>query len=71
MSQLGNLIKHELIDNLTSGRYILTSIVCIVLCVISIVLMSHDYQHREKASNLARGISRPPQPLSLVAQGNK
>ena len=28
MRQLGNLIKHELIDNLTSGRYILTSIVC-------------------------------------------
>lgn len=69
MHQLGNLIKHELIDNLTSGRYILTSIVCIVLCVISIVLMSHDYQHREKESNLARGISRPPQPLSLIAKG--
>ena len=69
MHQLGNLIKHELIDNLTSGRYILTSIVCIVLCVVSIVLMSHDYQHREKQSNVARGISRPPQPLSLVAKG--
>ena len=69
MRHLGNLIKHELIDNLTSGRYILTSIVCIVLCVISIVLMSHDYQHREKQSNLARGISRPPQPLSLIAKG--
>ena len=69
MGQLGNLIKHELIDNLTSGRYILTSIVCIVLCVISIVLMSHDYEHREKQSNLARGISRPPQPLSLIAKG--
>ena len=37
MGQLGNLIKHQLIDNLTSGRYILTSLVCIVLCVISIV----------------------------------
>ena len=69
MHQLANLIKHELADNLTSGRYILTSIVCIVLCVISIVLMSHDYQHREKQSNLARGISRPPQPLSLIAKG--
>ncbi len=69
MSQLWNLIKHELIDNLTSGRYILTSLVCIVLCVISIVLMSHDYQHREKQANLARGISIPPQPLSLVAKG--
>ena len=69
MHQLGNLIKHELIDNLTSGRYILTSLVCIVLCVISIVLMSHDYQHREKESNVARGISRPPQPLSLIAKG--
>ena len=69
MHQLGSLIKHELIDNLTSGRYILTSIVCIVLCVISIVLMSHDYQHREKQSNVARGISRPPQPLSLIANG--
>ena len=51
MHQLANLIKHELIDNLTSGCYILTSIVCIVLCVVSIVLMSHDYQHREKQSN--------------------
>ena len=69
MRQLGNLVKHELIDNLTSGRYILTSIVCIVLCVISIVLMSHDYQHREKQSSLARGISMPPQPLSLIAKG--
>ena len=69
MHQLGSLIKHELIDNLTSGRYILTSLVCIVLCVISIVLMSHDYQHREKQSNVARGISRPPQPLSLIANG--
>lgn len=69
MGQLGNLIKHELIGNLTSGRYILTSIVCIVLCVTSIVLMSRDYRHREKQSNLARGISIPPQPLSLLAKG--
>lgn len=69
MHQLANLIKHELTDNLTSSRYILTSIVCILLCIVSIVLMSNDYQHREKQSNLARGISRPPQPLSLVAKG--
>ena len=69
MHQLANLIKHELIDNLTSVRYILTSIVCIVLCVVSIVLMSHDYQYREKQSNLAQGIIRPPQPLSLIAKG--
>ena len=69
MPQLASLIKHELIDNLTSGRYILTSIVCVVLCVVSIVLMSHDYQHREKQSNLASGITRPPQPLSIVAKG--
>ena len=69
MHQLANLIKHELIDNLTSGRYILTSIVCIVLCVVSIVLMSHDYQHRENQSNLASGITIPPQPLSLIAKG--
>ena len=69
MHQLATLIKHELIDNLTSGRYILTSIVYIVLCVVSIVLMSHDYQHREKQTNLARGITRSPQPLSLIAKG--
>ena len=69
MHQLATLIKHELIDNLTSGRYILTSIVCIALCVVSIVLMSHDYQHREKQANLARGITRAPQPLSLIAKG--
>ena len=69
MHQLANLIKHELTDNLTSSRYILTSVVCIVLCLISIVLMSHDYQHREKETNLARGISTPPQPLSLLAKG--
>ena len=69
MHQLANLIKHELIDNLTSGRYILTSIVCIVLCVISIVLMSHDYQHREKQTSLTRRETRRPQPLSLIAKG--
>lgn len=69
MHQLATLIKRELINNLTSGRYILTSIVCIVLCVVSIVLMSHDYQQREKQTNLARGVIRSPQPLSLIAKG--
>jgi hypothetical protein len=43
MQQLANLIKHELVDNLTSRRYILTSIVCIGLCVVSIVLVIPNF----------------------------
>ena len=49
---LGTLIKRELVDNLTSGRYILTSILCVTLCVASIILMSHNYDNRVKDFNL-------------------
>lgn len=45
---LGILIKRELLDNLTSSRYVLASILCIALCLASIILMNHDYDNRLK-----------------------
>jgi ABC-type transport system involved in multi-copper enzyme maturation permease subunit len=71
MYLLITLIKRELMDNLTSSRYALTSILCVVLCLVSIVLMAHDYEARIKRfdSSPEYNIAKPPQPLSLIARG--
>lgn len=82
MRVLGILVKRELFDNLTSSRYILTSVLCLTLCVTSIILMSEDYAYRQKRSDLSHNVSgmhnnlsnrqifaKPPQPLSAMARG--
>ena len=82
MRVLGILVKRELFDNLTSIRYILTSVLCLTLCVMSIVLMLEDYTYRQKRSDLSHNVSgmhnnlsnrqifaKPPQPLSTMARG--
>lgn len=82
MRVLGTLIKRELFDNLTSSRYILTSLLCVALCVTSIVLMLEDFTYRQKRSDLGHNVSgmhndlssrqifaKPPQPLSSIARG--
>jgi hypothetical protein len=82
MRVLGTLIKRELFEHLTSSRYVVTSILCAVLCVTSIVLMSHDYANRRKRFDLSHNVSglrempkdrlliaKPPQPLSIIAKG--
>lgn len=42
MHTLGVLSKRELLENLTSNRYILMSFLCVALCLTSIALMSSD-----------------------------
>ena len=70
MRHLSVLIKRELFDNLTSSRYILMSILCLVLCVTSIVLMSHDYERRlERTGSSNWRLTKPVEPLSLIARG--
>ena len=82
MRVLGILVKRELFDNLTSSRYVLTSVLCVALCVTSIVLMLEDYTYRQKRFNLSDNVSgmhhnlshrqifaKPPQPLSVMARG--
>ena len=82
MRVLGILVKRELFDNLTNSRYILTSVLCVALCVTSIVLMLEDYTYRQKRSDLGNNVSgmhndlsnrqifaKPPQPLSAIARG--
>jgi ABC-type transport system involved in multi-copper enzyme maturation permease subunit len=82
MRVFSTLIKRELFEHLTSSRYVVTSILCAVLCVTSIVLMSHDYANRRKRFDLSHNVSglrqmprdrkiiaKPPQPLSIIAKG--
>jgi ABC-type transport system involved in multi-copper enzyme maturation permease subunit len=82
MRTLSILIKRELLENLASIRYILISILCIALCLTSIILLSSDYENRLKRSNLSQqvhGVSnlfewepvvaKPPAPLSVIAKG--
>ena len=82
MTQLRVLIRRELLDNLTSSRYVLTSVLCVALCVTSIVLMLEDYTYRQKRFNLSHNVSgmhhnlshrqifaKPPQPLSVMVRG--
>ncbi len=71
MHLLITLIKRELVDNLTSSRYVLTSVLCVILCLASIILMAHDYEERIKRfdSIPEYSIAKPPQPLSLMARG--
>jgi len=71
MYLLITLIKRELFDNLISSRHVLTSVLCVVLCLASIVLMAHDYEARIKRSDSSPeyNIAKPPQPLSLIARG--
>ena len=84
MRLLITLIKHELQENLTSGRYVLTSILCVALCVTSVVLMTYDYENRRKRFELSDNvhgtgdltkagipIAKPPVPLSLIAKGTE
>lgn len=71
MSIIGVLMRRELMDNLTSSRYVLTSVLCVILCLASIILMTHDYEERIKRfdSIPEYNIAKPPQPLSLMARG--
>ena len=70
MRHLSVLIKRELFDNLTSSRYILMSILCVALCVTSIVLMSYDYERRLKRTGSSNWrLTKPVEPLSLIARG--
>ena len=70
MRHLIVLIKRELFDNLASSRYILMSILCVALCVTSIVLMSHDYERRlERTGSSNWRLTKPVEPLSLIARG--
>ena len=70
MRHLSVLIKRELFDNLTSSRYILISVLCLTLCVTSIVLMSHDYERRLKRASLSDwALNKPASPVSLIARG--
>jgi ABC-type transport system involved in multi-copper enzyme maturation permease subunit len=69
------LVKRELVGNLTNSRYVLTSVLCIVLCLTSVILMSNDYPKRLKRFDLRhytyghRAIAKSPAPLSLIAKG--
>lgn len=75
------LIQRELLEDLTSGRYILTSILCIVLCMTSIILMSDDYGRRLERYNFRMSgmtqrmlrqrlcFAKQPQPLSVISRG--
>ena len=76
MNLLITLIKRELVDNITSSRYVLTSVLCVVLCLASMVLMVHDYQARinlsisiPESADWEEDVAKPPQPLSLMARG--
>ena len=81
MRLLRTLIQRELLENLTSVRYGLTSILCLTLCITSIVLMSDDYRRRLARYNvlmsdmteeeLKRSLrfAKQPQPLSVIARG--
>ena len=84
MRLLGVLIKRELLDNLTSSRYVLASVLCIVLCITSVILMNNDYDNRIKRHELSHNvggkpnildwstadiIAKPPVPLSLISKG--
>ena len=86
MRLLGILIKRELLDDLTSSRYILTSVLCIVLCITSVILMNHDYENRLKRREISHNvggernifdwgrnyiIAKPPVPLSLLSKGTE
>lgn len=75
------LIQRELLEDLTSGRYILTSILCLVLCITSIILMSDDYGRRLERYNFRMSgmtervlqdrlcFAKRPQSLSVIARG--
>jgi ABC-type transport system involved in multi-copper enzyme maturation permease subunit len=81
MRLLRTLIQRELLEDLTSSRYVLTSVLCVVLCMTSIVLMSSDYGRRLERYNvrmlrmteaeLQRTLcfAKRPQPLSVIARG--
>ena len=81
MRLLFAVIRREMLENLTSSRYVLTSILCVALCITSIVLMSHDYERRmERFNDRMSGMTveellrilcfaRRPQPLSVIVRG--
>jgi ABC-type transport system involved in multi-copper enzyme maturation permease subunit len=81
MRFLWTLIQRELLEDLTSSRYVLVSILCVVLCLTSIVLMSDDYKRRLERYNFQMSdmtqeqlqvrlsFAKRPQPLSVVARG--
>lgn len=81
MRLLWTLIQRELLEDLTSSRYILASVLCVVLCLTSVVLMSDDYQRRlERYSFQMSGVTQEqlqtrlsfakrPQSLSVMARG--
>ena len=71
MRHLSLLIKRELFDNLTSSRYVLTSTLCLALCLTSIIVMTSDYERRLKRASLSNwwSLAKPVEPLSLLARG--
>ncbi len=82
MSGLTLIVTREIRDHLTSSRYIIVSVLCIILSVGSIVLMYNDFSIRQKRYSMHRNIrgvsvmpddipmvARPPQPLSVFAKG--
>jgi ABC-type transport system involved in multi-copper enzyme maturation permease subunit len=81
MRLLRALIQRELLEDLTSSRYVLTSVLCVVLCMTSIVLMSHDYERRlhryntwmsamtEEKLHRTLCFAKRPRPLSVIARG--
>lgn len=81
MRLLWTLIQRELLEDLTSSRYILTSVLCVILCLTSIILMSEDYKRRMERYNFLMAdmtqeellnrlsFAKRPQPLSVIARG--
>ena len=81
MRLLWTLIQRELLENLASVRYVLTSVLCLTLCIASIVLMSDDYRRRlarysvlmsdmtEEELKRSLRFAKQPQPLSVIARG--
>jgi hypothetical protein len=82
MSGLRFVVTRELRDHLTSSRYLIVSVLCIILSVASIVLMYNDFSIRQKRFSMHRNIrgmramsdkvpvvARPPQPLGIFAKG--
>jgi len=81
MRLLWTLIQRELLEDLTSSRYVLASMLCVVLCLTSIILMSDDYKRRLERYNFQMSdmtqeelqnrlsFAKRPQPLSVMARG--
>jgi ABC-type transport system involved in multi-copper enzyme maturation permease subunit len=76
------IIARDLRDHLTSSRYVIVSVLCIILCISSMSLMYNDLSIRQKRFAMHKSIrgvramsddvpvvARRPQPLSIFAKG--